>query len=145
MAADGARKIDPQLAAKYQRLMASGKHHTSALCHLAATLLCRIAHCLRTDRPYELRDVDGRAIDVAEGRTLVKVAHTVAPEIRVTRRRNKTIGPEGPRLARERGRHHHRGLAVNGVVGRGLQPDPISGSVELCERSTASCVRARQN
>ena len=90
MAADGARKTDPQLAAKYQRLMAGGKHHTSALCHLAATLLCRIAHCIRTDQPYELRDVDGRTIDTAEGRALVKAMHTVPADIRVARRKNRT-------------------------------------------------------
>ncbi len=31
-AADQARKIDPQIAAKYQRLMAGDRHHDSAIC-----------------------------------------------------------------------------------------------------------------
>ncbi len=35
MAADHARKVDPQLAAKYQRLMSGDRHHDSAICHLA--------------------------------------------------------------------------------------------------------------
>ena len=34
-AADQARKVDPQIAAKYQRLMAGDRHHDSAICHLA--------------------------------------------------------------------------------------------------------------
>jgi hypothetical protein len=39
MAANQARRLDPTLAAKYHRLIAHpGKHHTSALCHIAATL-----------------------------------------------------------------------------------------------------------
>src|SRR6266542_3678871 len=48
MAADHARRIDPTLAARYHRLMVSaGKHHTSALCHVAATLLTRVVTCWR--------------------------------------------------------------------------------------------------
>jgi transposase len=39
MAANQARRLDPTLAAKYHRLIAHpGKHHTSAVCHIAATL-----------------------------------------------------------------------------------------------------------
>jgi transposase len=39
MAAGQARRIDPTLAAKYHRLMTdAGKHHNSALCHIATTL-----------------------------------------------------------------------------------------------------------
>ena len=48
MAAGQARRIDPTLAAKYHRLMtATGKHHNSALCHIATTLLTRIIACWR--------------------------------------------------------------------------------------------------
>lgn len=60
IAADHARRTDPQLAAKYHRLMVdAGKDHTSAVCHIAATLLTRIVACQRTGQPYVLRDVDG--------------------------------------------------------------------------------------
>ncbi|MFD6673985.1 IS110 family transposase [Rhodococcus zopfii] len=61
-AADQARKIDPQIAAKYQRLMAGDRHHDSAICHLATQLVTRIATCMRSGRPSVLRDVDGTAI-----------------------------------------------------------------------------------
>lgn len=72
IAADHARKADPQLAAKYQRLIAAGRHHDSAICHLAATLLTRIVACWKTGQPYQLCDVDGRPISEAEGRRIVK-------------------------------------------------------------------------
>lgn len=70
LAADHARKIDPTLAARYQRLRAAGKHHNSALCTLAAVLVTRIAACWRTDQRYDLRDLEGRPITEAEGRAL---------------------------------------------------------------------------
>ena len=72
VAADHARKVDPQLAAKYLRLMSGDRHFESAICHLATNLLTRIASCMRTGQPYVLRDVDGRAITEAEGRQIVK-------------------------------------------------------------------------
>ena len=70
--ADHARKIDPRLAQRYHRLMTvEGKHHTSALCHIATVLLTRIAACLRADQPYQLRDIDGTPITETEGRVIV--------------------------------------------------------------------------
>lgn len=60
MAADQARRLDPGLAAKYHRLMVTaGKHHTSALCHIAAALLTRTVACWRNRQPYQLRNLDG--------------------------------------------------------------------------------------
>jgi transposase InsO family protein len=52
LAADHARKTDPTLAARYQRLMCqTGRHHTSALCTVATVLLTRIVACLRNGTP----------------------------------------------------------------------------------------------
>jgi hypothetical protein len=73
-AADQARKVDPQIAATYQRLMAGDRHHDSAICHLATLLVTRIATCMRTGQPYALRDVDGTPITEAEGRQIVRTA-----------------------------------------------------------------------
>lgn len=85
-AADHARKIDPQLAARYHRLMVvAGKHHTSALCSVAAVFLTRIATCLRTGMPYELRDTDGRPISIQEGRAICAERYTVSAEVRAAR------------------------------------------------------------
>jgi transposase len=81
-AADAARKIDPQLAAKYQRLMAGDRHHCSAICHLATLLLTRIATCMRNGEHYVLRDVDGTIITESEGRTIVKQRYQLDPRRR---------------------------------------------------------------
>lgn len=81
-AADQARKADPQLAAKYKRLMDAERHHDSALCHVATTLLTRIIACWRTGEPYALRDVDGRPITEAEGRKIVREKYKVDPKNR---------------------------------------------------------------
>ena len=87
LAANAARKSDPTLAVRYHRLMVTdGKHHNSALCSVAAVLLTRIAACLRSGRPYELRDVDGRAITGAEGRAICAERYTIPPEVRAARR-----------------------------------------------------------
>lgn len=81
-AADQARKVDPQIAAKYQRLMAGDRHHNSAICHLATMLLTRIATCMRSGEPYALRDVDGTVITEAEGRAIVKERYQLEPRRR---------------------------------------------------------------
>ena len=66
MAAELARHQDPQLAAKYYRLIVDRQlHHYSAVCHLATTLLTRIAACWRAGQLYVVRDTDGTPIDPA--------------------------------------------------------------------------------
>lgn len=94
-AADHARRQDPQLAARYHRLMVhEGKHHTSALCSVGAVLLTRIATCLRNGVPYVLRDVDGRIITPEEGKAICAQRYTVPAEVRAARRtvsRNKVV------------------------------------------------------
>ncbi|GAA3086531.1 transposase [Kribbella aluminosa] len=81
-AADAARRTDPQLAAKYKRLMETERHHDSAICHIATTLLTRIATCWRTRQHYVLRDTDGRIITPDEGRRIVRDRHSVDPKTR---------------------------------------------------------------
>lgn len=82
-AADQARKVDPQLAAKYVRLMSGDRHRDSAVCHLATTLLTRIATCWRNGEHYVIRDLDGREITEAEGRQIVKDKYKVDQKQRV--------------------------------------------------------------
>lgn len=87
MAADHARRADPTLAARYHRLMVSaGKHHNSALCHIATALLTRLVTCWRNGERYVIRDVDGRAITAAEGRKIVAERYPIPDELRRTRR-----------------------------------------------------------
>ena len=107
-AADHARKIDPQLAAKYARLMSGDRHRDSALCHIATQLLTRIAACWRDRVPYQLRDVDGRPVTEAEGRAIItdryKVDHKkrdqAAHRRMRTRQRGRSDGPEVTEVAK---------------------------------------------
>jgi Transposase IS116/IS110/IS902 family len=97
MAAGQARRLDPTLAAKYHRLMVeAGKHHTSAICHIAATLLTRIVACWRAGTPYQLRDLDGTPLTPDQARAIITDRYTVPAPIRARRtttngtgRRNK--------------------------------------------------------
>jgi transposase len=86
-AADRARKVDPQLAARYQRLMRdTGRHHTSATCTIATVLLTRIVSCLRNDVHYQLRDVDGTPITAQQGQAIVAERYQIPTDVRATRR-----------------------------------------------------------
>ena len=91
LAADHARKADPTLAARYQRLRAAGKHHNSALCTLAAVLITRIAACWRNDERYVIRDLDGNPITEEQGRVLcaAMTPRTAATATPGTGRRSK--------------------------------------------------------
>jgi hypothetical protein len=88
LAADYLRRVDPQLAARYHRLIVdTGKHHDSALCHLATTLATRLAACWRRGERYLLRDIDGNPITETEGRTIVAERYQIPDHVRQARRR----------------------------------------------------------
>ena len=94
LAADLARKVDPTLAERYQRLYVdAGKHHNSAICTLAAVLVTRIAACWRNGQLYELQDTDGRVITEAEGRAICAERYRIDPATRAARR-NPTNTPK---------------------------------------------------
>jgi len=89
LAADFARKVDPTLAARYQRLFIDqGKHHNSALCTIAAVLATRIAACWRNGQHYVLRDVDGRPITETEGKQICATRYRIDPAQRAAKRKN---------------------------------------------------------
>jgi transposase len=86
-AADHARKSDPTLAARYQRLMLdTGRHHNSAVCTIATVLFTRIVSCLRNGVPYQLVDIDGTPITAEQGRSIVAERYQIPDEIRAARR-----------------------------------------------------------
>lgn len=92
-AADQARKIDPQIAATYHRLMVTaGKHHTSATCTIAATLLTRAVACWRSSTPYVIHDTDGTELSTAEGRAVVTERYVIPRDIRAARSRLNGTG-----------------------------------------------------
>ncbi len=90
LAADAARRIDPELAEVYWRLMTSkGRHHKQALCAVANRLVNRIFRVLRTGAPYGLRDLDGRPIEIAEAKAIIAARYTVPESVRASRRVNR--------------------------------------------------------
>lgn len=100
-AADQARRSDPQLAARYKRLMDDGHHHTSAVCHVATTLLTRIVACWAKGQHYRLRDTDGREITDVEGRQIVREHHQVDHERRKHATRTRRAQQQKGRAGRE--------------------------------------------
>jgi hypothetical protein len=87
IAADVARKIDPDLAAVYWRLMVNkGHHHKQAICAVATRLVNRIYRVLKTCEPYVLRDQEGNSITVQEGKRIVAAQFKVPLEVRQSRR-----------------------------------------------------------
>ncbi len=92
MDAESARQWDPQIAAiYYTQMVQRGKHHNQAVCACATHLLDRVLGVLRTDQPYELRDVDGTPVSVAEARAIVVERYQVPAEVRrrTTRRQRQ--------------------------------------------------------
>jgi transposase len=90
LAADTARKVDPDLAELYWRLMTTkGHHHKQALCAVANRLANRILSVMRSGKPYVLRDPEGGEITVADAKRLVAARYTVPDTIRASRRANR--------------------------------------------------------
>ena len=86
--AEIARRYDPQIAAiYYDQMMRKGKHHKQAVCACATHLLDRVLAVLRADKPYEVRDGDGKALSGQQARELIVERYTVPEEVR--RRTNK--------------------------------------------------------
>ncbi|GAB3061420.1 hypothetical protein GCM10027053_24640 [Intrasporangium mesophilum] len=120
MAADMARRADPQLAAHYVRLMNAGRHHDSAICHIATILLTRIGACLRTGQPYIIRDLDGTVITEAQGRRIVTQHHQVDPAVRA-----KNTGTRKPqRLKHRTSRVPQKSLSAS--TSRPANPQPTN-------------------
>jgi hypothetical protein len=88
LAADHARRLDPQLARIYHRQMVErGNHHTKAVCAVATALVSRLAAILTEGRPYVVRDVDGTPVDAQTARRIIAERYTVPAQIRASRRR----------------------------------------------------------
>lgn len=101
LAADGARKVDPQLARRYHTLVVErGLHNTSALCHVSTALLTRVAACWRKGERYVLRDTDGGEITEAEGRAIVGERYVVPQAVRRSRRKTRKAQQQKARTGR---------------------------------------------
>jgi len=84
------RRCDPQLACVYYREMVHyGKNHKQAMGAVMSHIGARVLAVLREDRPYELRDIDGRPITREEARRLILLNYQVPEEIKRERRRRQ--------------------------------------------------------
>lgn len=73
LAANVARRVDPQLAWFYRKLMCERGHcHTQATCAVARKLVARTWATLTSGTPYELRDLEQKPIDRAHARQLAR-------------------------------------------------------------------------
>jgi transposase len=91
------RRWDPQMAAIYYRQMVShGKNHKQALGAVMSHLGARVLKVLLEDRPYELRDIDGKSVTRDYAKRLILTKYHVSEDIRrERRRRNSKIGKIG--------------------------------------------------
>ena len=94
------RAHDPQLACVYYREMVhNGKNHMQAMGAVMSHLSARVLAVLREDKPYKLRDIDGRSVSHEEARKIILPKYQVPEEIRKERRHRKT--PGNPRLQKK--------------------------------------------
>jgi transposase len=92
IAADTARKQDPQLARiYYTQMVERGKNHLGALCVVAATLAERAWNVMKRGTPYVVRDVDGEPVGPDKAAAIIAEHWTVPTDVRA-RRRNKKAG-----------------------------------------------------
>lgn len=90
-AGDIGRRYDPQLAAVYYRQMViHGKNHKQALGAVMSHLGARVWKVLLEDRPYELKDTDGKLVTPWEAKKLILAKYHVSEVIRKERRRRNS-------------------------------------------------------
>ncbi len=98
-------RYDPQLAWVYYReIVHNGKNHKQAMGAVMSHIGARILSVLRENKPYELRDVQGKPITWKDARKMILLNYQVPEEIRRDRRRRRTLGgatTKPPRKRRE--------------------------------------------
>ncbi|MCK4245219.1 MAG: transposase [Candidatus Omnitrophica bacterium] len=105
LAADTGRQWDPQLAEiYYNQMVHKGNCHTQAVCAVATHLPARIDVVLKQDKPYELRDLEGKPISKKDAKILIQRELIVPEEVRQrTRSRKRRRRKEGYKRDQVRG------------------------------------------
>jgi len=123
------RAHDPQLACVYYREMVhNGKTHMQAMGAVMSHMSARVLAVLREDKPYELRDIDGRSISREEARKIILSKYKVPEEIRRERRHRKTLGnSSSQKKLREMlvPRVHEAAVAPQPVVNLSISRKPV--------------------
>jgi len=110
------RRWDPQLASVYYRQMVyHGKNHKQAMGAVMSHIAARVFTVLREDRPYELKDTEGKPISVLAARDLIMAKYRVPEDIRQERRKSKGRKANAPGLQKKMGtaagREHEAAIA----------------------------------
>ncbi len=122
LAADNGRRLDPQLArVYYEQMTERGGCHTKALCVVAAKLAERALTVLKRGTPYELRDTDGRPVDVEEAKAIIAERWTVPEEVRQRRRGRKQRRGKAPQQVVAR----HANASARSAATRRPSPQPM--------------------
>lgn len=95
-------------------MVEAGKHHNSALCHIATTLLTRIIACWRTGQPYQLRDIDGSPVTVDQARAIIAERYAIPADLRTRRRSTGNTGTD--RRSKESQRAPSTGPSTNNAT-----------------------------
>lgn len=86
-AANGARRVDPQLAAYYRHLMVERGHcHTQATVAVARKLVERTWTVLRRGQPYQYRDIGGSPVTRLMAKSQARIDHQVPEPVRARAR-----------------------------------------------------------
>jgi hypothetical protein len=94
----------------------------AVMSHIAA----RVFAVLREDRPYELKDTEGKSINVLAAKGLIMARYRVPEDIRQERRKSKGRKRNAAGLQKEGtavGREHEAAIAPQPVVSL---PSPVS-------------------
>jgi transposase len=127
--AETARLWDPQIAAiYYEQMVHRGKHHVQAVCCCATHLLDRVRAVLRDDKPYELRDVDGRPVTPDEARRIILERYTVPDEVRRRRTRQARRTERDQRAEQYYERSRNRPLGPEADAATPPQPGAVSAA-----------------
>jgi len=97
------RRYDPQLACLYYReIVHNGKNHKQAMGAVMSHLGARVLAVLRDDKPYELRDIEGKPITWEDARRLILLNYQVPEQIKQDRRRRGTLRNSSQKPSRKR-------------------------------------------
>ena len=115
------RRYDPQLAWLYYREMVHyGKNHKQAMGAVMSHIGARVLAVLRDDKPYELRDIDGRSISAGEARRLVQSKYKVPEDIKQERRRRRHVTNKAAKPGRR-----YREAANHRINEAAAAPQPV--------------------
>jgi len=100
-------------------MVCHGKNHEQATRAVMSHIAARVFTVLRDDRPCELKDTEGKSINVLATRDLIMARYPVPEDIRQERRRS--TGRKGNAL----GLQKRRGTAVGSEHEATMAPQPV--------------------